>query len=857
QKHLLFASLALLGHFARGSFYRHYLSNQIHPLNLYLVIVEPSGAGKSNIVNKIKDAATKIEKLFPEEYCKPVQLGADITEEMSVVTTLTGHGLRKHLTSQSLFLINDEADVIFDGFGVYDIGNSSKVAVNVLLLKAYDGIKNESRSTGSTKVKIVSAKLSMLVGVVGTKYQGTLSNWSRNKSNEGIHNRMNYLVLKRPLARRPGSDHQDHIANCSAKIPAHIQDLYAKTPTIFPRYCCLFQLLKNVCAVIDECENELEFEEGEEDELEINQNFIRHAKLKIAELFLSTAKRSPKNPTIPILIIEKSTCVAAWTWYSYLFQTALQLFSIGTIGAPDAYAVTSRRKTHEQTLCDFQYNIFMVGALTSVYPDTSRKMSPFHNLKHIVDPLIVRLEKDGILIRGEFLQDTRQRKKMSLMKVPIPTGPGERAIFEKKLGIYNIEINHYQLLLDNCSKPTLHDLTSDTIELFNVSGQLVPHYHKYDQLTQIIEVHLENNNIEAVIVNGTTRYQTAPTSTFFVNSTTSLAETSWKKQSLATTNTKALQNKTHQGVLPAIQVAIQNQNQPSESELEEEGYNDQTDCMEDGDSKEENESDEHSRTEVLAYQAQDSDGGPDLSATKENRAESNEANHKDEGNSNEATKVKQLKLDPNIRKVAGKYMVFKAVLFSQTDINKISRNEEHRNKAKELLIEQGLLAEGQYFVTHAKALDFSGRQKKTFHNGRLKQFPSTTSSKDKLDFLRKLNVYAGIDWDTYIASFTNVGTHISTKNKWRLTREVATLLRTNVFYSKYVTFNPKVWCYDEQITDEFANLRSKVAKTGRKKISTNENEDVIEQETPHENIQKEVDLPRPRQNIPLNKRRKT
>ncbi|CAF1316940.1 unnamed protein product [Didymodactylos carnosus] len=143
----------------------------IHPLNLYLMIVGPSGAGKSNIVNKIKDAATKIEKLFPEEYCKPVQLGADITDEMSVVTTLTGHGLRKHLASQSLFLINDEPDVIFDGFGVYDIGNSSKVAENVLLLKAYDGIKDESRSTASTKVKIASAKLSMLAGVVGTKYQ--------------------------------------------------------------------------------------------------------------------------------------------------------------------------------------------------------------------------------------------------------------------------------------------------------------------------------------------------------------------------------------------------------------------------------------------------------------------------------------------------------------------------------------------------------------------------------------------------------------------------------------------------------------------------------------------------------------
>ncbi|CAF0811829.1 unnamed protein product [Didymodactylos carnosus] len=86
---VMFGILVMLGHFGRNSQYCHYLTDDVFPINLYCVLVGPSG-------NKL--------------------------------------------------LVNDEIDVFFDPQGVYD-STTSKTAGDVgLLLQAFDGFRKGKRT---------------------------------------------------------------------------------------------------------------------------------------------------------------------------------------------------------------------------------------------------------------------------------------------------------------------------------------------------------------------------------------------------------------------------------------------------------------------------------------------------------------------------------------------------------------------------------------------------------------------------------------------------------------------------------------------------------------------------------------
>ncbi|CAF0890996.1 unnamed protein product [Didymodactylos carnosus] len=117
---------------------------------------------------------------------------------------------------------------------------------------------------------------------------------------------------------------------------------------------------------------------------------------------------------------------AAWEWYSFLFGNALTLFHTPT---PPSVATSSKLKTpsNVQKILNIEFNIFMRSALTAKVPDTG-KTAPFYNSPHLLDPALQKLLSDGTIIQGYFLLDSKLRRHLSYMKLPVPVDKQNRDV---------------------------------------------------------------------------------------------------------------------------------------------------------------------------------------------------------------------------------------------------------------------------------------------------------------------------------------------------------------------------------------------------------------------------------------------
>ncbi|CAF1306701.1 unnamed protein product, partial [Didymodactylos carnosus] len=102
------------------------------------------------------------------------------------------------------------------------------------------------------------------------------------------------------------------------------------------------------------------FDEDHWEKKIINKDVVREAKIKVEELFWRTSD----DPRLPVIVIEKETCVAAWEYYSFLFDNALTLFHTLT---PQSVATSSKPKTpsNVQKILNIEFNIFMRTAKVS------------------------------------------------------------------------------------------------------------------------------------------------------------------------------------------------------------------------------------------------------------------------------------------------------------------------------------------------------------------------------------------------------------------------------------------------------------------------------------------------------------
>ncbi|CAF1214793.1 unnamed protein product [Didymodactylos carnosus] len=169
---LFFCFIALLSHFSRD--YLAYRTEDKKPINLYVVLVGDSGSGKTQIIGQMELAKDEVEQEFQSFYIRKMDYGGISASSSSVVKNVNHLGLRKLLALGSCCYINDEPDVFFDPYGVFDVENSKYNNETCLLLQAL--MENDNRSTGSTTTRITKARLSILAATTGGKYQKLLFN---------------------------------------------------------------------------------------------------------------------------------------------------------------------------------------------------------------------------------------------------------------------------------------------------------------------------------------------------------------------------------------------------------------------------------------------------------------------------------------------------------------------------------------------------------------------------------------------------------------------------------------------------------------------------------------------------------
>ncbi|CAF1087080.1 unnamed protein product, partial [Rotaria magnacalcarata] len=192
-----FLSLGILSHFAQGSYYTHYASCDHRPVQLYLWLLGSSGSGKTDAFRQLEKAISKTEKMFSSTYLKAVIVSDKPTETdlSSIVTHTNQIGLRQHLASNNKILLNDDADLIAESYGLYNVNDSTNEHERNIILCGFDGFGNTSRTTGTTIIQIGDKRLAIAIATTGGKLMKNMKNWIAYTGFDGSHNRFLYMCL--------------------------------------------------------------------------------------------------------------------------------------------------------------------------------------------------------------------------------------------------------------------------------------------------------------------------------------------------------------------------------------------------------------------------------------------------------------------------------------------------------------------------------------------------------------------------------------------------------------------------------------------------------------------------------------
>ncbi|CAM4833084.1 unnamed protein product [Rotaria magnacalcarata] len=192
-----FLSLGILSHFAQGSYYTHYASCDHRPVQLYLWLLGSSGSGKTDAFRQLEKAISKTEKMFSSTYLKAVIVSGKPTETdlSSIVTHTNQIGLRQHLASNNKILLNDDADLIAESYGLYNVNDSTNEHERNIILCGFDGFGNTSRTTGTTIIQIGDKRLAIAIATTGGKLMKNMKNWIAYTGFDGSHNRFLYMCL--------------------------------------------------------------------------------------------------------------------------------------------------------------------------------------------------------------------------------------------------------------------------------------------------------------------------------------------------------------------------------------------------------------------------------------------------------------------------------------------------------------------------------------------------------------------------------------------------------------------------------------------------------------------------------------
>ncbi|CAM4975240.1 unnamed protein product [Rotaria socialis] len=495
--------------------------------------------------------------MFPSSYLKSVIVNGKPTEtNLSSIVTDTNHiGLRQHLASNHKILLNDDADLIAESYGLYNVNDFTKEHERSIILCGFEEFKNTSRTTGTTIIQIDDKRLTIAIATTGGKLMKNMKNWinytrfdgrtidfvhvysenySLKTSRVNIDSRyspsLNHLcviihlfgtvhfVFQMSDAERTkfcGASFQQistssETQDLKSNEQQQISDFYATTGTVFPRLVCLMQLYYNASEILERVKDTIIFTEGDSHDLVINENFVNSVANIIKKdyhVYDKTYLPYTENNQVtmdPMVIVEKDVVIAAWKWYEHHLNIATKLFTIDhdfsnkSIIA-SSLSFSSKPKILKQLIMMLDYNIFPLSAISVKYPVTGQT-GIIKNRPALGERALQELLKDNLLKFNYFLLDSRGRVVKSYMKMSIPaTDNPFRTQFLNNLLKHDINIDEYRSNYEKCSIPPNNNLSKLSMEIFENCSAFVNQYSKYrNQMNSVIHKHKENNNIEEV-----------------------------------------------------------------------------------------------------------------------------------------------------------------------------------------------------------------------------------------------------------------------------------------------------------------------------------------------------------------------
>lgn len=161
-----------------------------------------------------------------------------------------------------------------------------------------------------------------------------------------------------------------------------IIDFYAKANSTFPRLACLMQMYMNACSIFDQIKDIISFDEGDSNDVPINERFIQKVEEIIKSQFhyydktYNSLNEFDHMNQIPLVIVGKDAVVAAWKWYEHYLNIASALFTIDYGFTSKVHKQNSspsnRNASLKQLIMNNGYNIFPLSTITDKHPVTGQ-----------------------------------------------------------------------------------------------------------------------------------------------------------------------------------------------------------------------------------------------------------------------------------------------------------------------------------------------------------------------------------------------------------------------------------------------------------------------------------------------------
>lgn len=171
---------------------------------------------------------------------------------------------------------------------------------------------------------------------------------------------------------------QDQVQNQQQQIT----DFYGKAGTTFPRLACLMQLYMNAMEILESVKDFVVFAEGDNQDLIINENFVRKVDTIIKNSYYKYDKTylpcTEVNQQVvdPMILVKKEAILAAWSWYEIHLHIATKLFTIDYDYTNKSMTVhpliVSAQKTLKQLIMYLDFNIFPLSAISVKHPITEK-----------------------------------------------------------------------------------------------------------------------------------------------------------------------------------------------------------------------------------------------------------------------------------------------------------------------------------------------------------------------------------------------------------------------------------------------------------------------------------------------------